>query len=95
MVSYNNSNVVQCLRQYDMFANSLNLVKTREEREGIVKQLTKLEHKIIELTNEIYEEEYQELANKECGLIEEEQSRLNMLIELINQRLSYVEKKVQ
>ena len=27
MVSYNNSNVVQCLRQYDMFANSLNLVK--------------------------------------------------------------------
>ena len=70
MVSYNNSNVVQCLRQYDMFANSLNLVKTREEKNMIIKQLTKLENKIIELTNEIYEEEYYSLANKECGLFE-------------------------
>lgn len=93
MVSYNNSNVVQCLRQYDMFANSLNLVKTREEKNMIIKQLTKLENKIIDLTNEVYEEEYYALANKECGLIEEEQTRLNMLIELINQRLSYVEKR--
>ena len=93
MVSYNNSSVVQCLRQYDMFANSLNLVKTRDEKNMIIKQLTKLENKIIDLTNEIYEEEYYALANKECGLIEEEQSRLNMLIELINQRLSYVEKR--
>ena len=93
MVSYNNSNVVQCLRQYDMFANSLNLVKTREEKNMIIKQLTKLENKIISLTNEIYEEEYYTLANEECGLIEEEQNRLNMLIDLINQRLSYVEKR--
>ena len=93
MVSYNNSNVVQCLRQYDMFANRLNLVKTREEKNLIIKQLTKLENKKIELTNEIYEEEYYSLANKECGLIEEEQKRLSMLIELINQRLSYVEKR--
>ena len=93
MVSYNNSNIVQCLRQYDMFANSLNLVKTREEKNMIIKQLTKLENKIIELTNEVYEEEYYSLANKECGLIEEEQTRLNMLIDLINQRLSYVEKR--
>ena len=93
MVSYNSSNVVQCLRQYDMFANSLNLVKTREERDMIIKQLTKLENKIIQLTNDVYEEEYYSLANKECGLIEEEQKRLNMLIELINQRLSYVEKR--
>ena len=93
MVSYNNSNVVQCLRQYGMFADSLNLVKTTDERNMIVKQLTKLEQKIIDLTNEIYTEEYYALANKECGLIEEERNRLNMLIELINQRLSYVEKR--
>ena len=93
MVSYNSSNVVQCLRQYDMFANSLNLVKTREEKDMIIKQLTKLENKIIELTNEIYEEEYYSLANKKCGLIEEEQTRLNMLVELIKQRLSYIEKR--
>ena len=76
-----------------MFSNSLNLVKTREEKNMIIKQLTKLEKKIIELTNEIYEEEYYELANKGCGLIEDEQNRLNMLVDLINQRLSYVEKR--
>ena len=93
MVNYNSSNVVQCLRQYDMFANSLGLVKTRDEKNMIIKQLTKLENKIIDLTNEIYEEEYYALANKECGLIEEEQNRLNMLIDLVNQRLSYVEKR--
>ena len=55
MVSYNNSNVVQYLRQYEMFSNSLKLVRNKEEREMIIKQLTKLEYKIIEMTNESYE----------------------------------------
>lgn len=76
-----------------MFANSLKLVKTREEKDMIVKQLTKLELKVIEQTNEIYEEEYYTLYNKECGLLEEEKKRVALLIELINQRLSYVEKR--
>jgi len=93
MISYNSSNVVQCLRQYDMFANSLNLVKVRDERTMIVNQLTKLEKKIIDLTNEIYEEEYYALANKETCLLDEERERLSLLIDLINQRLSYVEKR--
>ena len=93
MLTYNSSDVVQCLRQYDMFANSLNLIKNSEERSMIIKQLTKLEEKIIALTNEIYEEEYNALVNKECALLDEEKQRVNMLIELINQRLSYVEKR--
>ena len=93
MISYNNGDVVQCLRQYEMFANSLNLVKAKEQREMIIKQLTKLEEKIIALTNEIYEEEYETLAGRKCGLFADEKNRINMLIELINQRLSYVEKR--
>ena len=93
MVSYNNSNVVQYLRQYEMFSNSLKLVRNREEREMIIKQLTKLEYKIIEITNESYEEEYYTLANKECSLLDEEKKRVSMLIDLINQRLTYVEKR--
>ena len=93
MVSYNNSNVVQYLRQYEMFSNSLKLVRNREEREMIIKQLTKLEYKIIEMTNESYEEEYYTLANKECSLLDEEKKRVSMLIDLINQRLTYVEKR--
>ena len=93
MISYNNSDIVQCLRQYEMFANSLKLIKTIQEKEMIIKQLTKLEKKIIDLTNEVYEEEYYALANKKCGLLEEEKNRVTMLIDLINQRLSYVEKR--
>lgn len=93
MISYNSSDVIQCLRQYDMFANSLNLIKSNEERNMIVKQLTKLEEKIIDLTNDIYEEEYNALLNKECELLDEEKNRLIALVELINQRLSYVEKR--
>ncbi len=93
MISYNNSDVVQCLRQYEMFANSLNLVRNKEQRDMIIKQLTKLEEKIIALTEEIYEEEYMTLANKQCTLFADEKNRINMLIELINGRLSYVEKR--
>lgn len=93
MINYNNSNIVQCLRQYEMFANSLKLVKSKEERDMIIKQLSKLEIKIIDLTNEVYVEEYNSLAEKECGLLDEEKRRLTMLIDLINQRLSYIEKR--
>lgn len=93
MISYNNSDVVQCLRQYEMFANSLKLIKTVEEKNMVIKQLTKLENKILTLTNELYEEEYYALVDKECALLEEERNRITMLIDLINQRLSYVEKR--
>lgn len=93
MINYNSSNVVQCLRQYDMFANSLNLVKVTDERNMIINQLTKLEKKIIDLTNEIYEEEYHQLADKKTGLLDEEKARLSSLIELINQRITYIEKR--
>ena len=93
MMNYNNNDVVQCLRQYEMFANSLKLVRDNEQREMIIKQLTKLEQKIIDLTNEVYEEEYYALANKKCSLIDEEKRRITMLIDLINQRLSYIEKR--
>jgi len=76
-----------------MFANSLRLIRTAEEKNMVIKQLTKLENKILTLTNELYEEEYYALAEKECSLLEEEKNRITMLIDLINQRLSYVEKR--
>jgi len=93
MMNYQNSNVIQCLRQYDMFANSLNLVKSRDERNMIIAQLTKLEKKILELTNEVYEKEYNELVDKETYLMNEEREKIASLIDLINQRLLYIEKR--
>ncbi len=95
MISYNNSDIIQCLRQYDMFANSLKLVYSEEEKQKIIKQLNKLLEKNLNLTNEIYEEEYKNLSSKETSLLDEEKTRLTLLIELINQRISYVEKLCQ
>lgn len=92
-MNYNNNNAIQYLRQYEMFANSLKLINNKEQKSMIVKQLNKLEEKIIALTNESYEEEYTTLANKECDLLDDEKKRITMLIDLINQRLSYVEKR--
>ncbi len=93
MVNYNSSEVVQSLRQYDMFANSLRLINNDVERSMVVKQLAKLEIKIIDLTNKTYLDEYNTLKNKKCGLLDEEKDRLMSLIDLINQRVSYVEKR--
>ena len=95
MISYNNSDIIQCLRQYDMFANSLKLVYSEEEKQKIIKQLNKLLEKSLNLTNEIYEEEYIALINKDAELLDEEKTRLTLLIELINQRISYVERQCQ
>ena len=93
MVNYNSSEVVQYLRQYDMFANSLRLISNDSEKSMVIKQLAKLEIKIIDLTNKTYLEEYNALKNKKCGLLDEEKDRLMALIDLINQRVSYVEKR--
>lgn len=95
MISYNNSDIIQCLRQYDMFANSLKLVYSDEEKQKIIKQLNKLLEKSFDLTNDIYEEEYNNLVNKNTELLDEEMTRLTLLIELINQRISYVERQSQ
>lgn len=95
MISYNNSDIIQCLRQYDMFANSLKLVYSDEEKKKIINQLNKLLEKSLKLTNDIYEEEYTNLINKETELLDEEKTRLTLLVELINQRISYVERQCQ
>ncbi len=54
MIGYNNSDVLQCLRQYEMFSNSLKLIKSENEKAMIIKQLSKLEEKKIKLTNVSY-----------------------------------------
>ena len=47
MISYNNGEVVQSLRQYEMFANSLKLISSNEEKKMVTNQLNKLLAKII------------------------------------------------
>ena len=93
MVDYTNNNIIQFSRQYEMFANSLEMLTDPKDRDSICHQLDKLERKIIEGTNSIYEEEYNTLLNRDTYLFEEEKTRLTLLIDLINQRLNYVENR--
>ena len=90
-MDYTNNDIVGCLRQYEMFASSLDMISNNKDKENIYHQLDKLEEKIIRLTNEIYEEEYVTLLNRKTSLLDEEKTRITLLIDLINQRLNYIE----
>lgn len=90
MINYNSDEVLQYIRQYEMFSSSLKLIPSIDEKNAIIKQLDRLEEKIIKLTNSIYENAYYSLYNKETYLLEEEKNRLGSLIELISNRIDYV-----
>ena len=90
-MDYTNNDIVACLRQYEMFANSLDMITNPKDRDNIYHQLDRLEEKLIKLTNELYEEEYVTLLNRKTSLLDEEKTRITMLIELISQRLTYIE----
>ena len=90
MINYNSDEVLQYIRQYEMFSSSLKLIPSIDEKNAIIKQLDRLEEKIIKLTNSIYENAYYSLYNKETCLLEEERNRLGSLIELISNRMDYV-----
>ena len=90
MINYNSDEVLQYVRQYEMFSSSLKLIPSIDERNAVIKQLDRLEEKIIKLTNNIYENAYYSLFNKETYLLEEEKNRLSSLIELISNRMDYV-----
>ena len=63
-MDYTNNDIVACLRQYEMFANSLDMITNPKDRDNIYHQLDRLEEKLIKLTNELYEEEYVTLLNR-------------------------------
>ncbi len=90
MINYNSDEVLQYIRQYEMFSSSLKLISSIDEKKAIIKQLDRLEEKIIKLTNCVYENAYYSLYNKETYLLEEEKNRLGSLIELISNRMDYV-----
>ena len=64
MINYNSDEVLQYIRQYEMFSSSLKLIPSIDERNAVIKQLDRLEEKIIKLTNNIYENAYYSLFNK-------------------------------
>lgn len=90
MLNYASRQVTQLIRQYEMFVKSSNIVVNEEDKTKIYQQMNKIKEKLIEQTNIIYEEEYNKLLNTKTSLINEEKERLNKIIDLIENRILYV-----
>lgn len=93
MLEYASRQVTQLIRQYEMFLKSLNILTNDLDKDKIFVQMTKIEEKILEETNSIYEEKYMLLLGSSTYLINEEKERLLCLIKLIEDRINYIKER--
>ena len=93
MLEYTSRQVTQLIRQYEMFLKSLNILTSDFDKDKIYIQMNKIEEKILEETNTIYEEEYMLLLGSTTYLVNEEKERLLCLIKLIEDRIKYVKER--
>ena len=94
MVEYANETVIKALKQYDMLLKSLKFTTDLNQRQDISYQMTKLVQKVLDITKVIYENKYMKVLNKSTFLMDEEKNRLLELINLINERRTYVNNQV-
>ena len=92
MLEYTNRSIIKLQKQYNMLLSSLNYC-TDDEKKDFIEELNKIEEKILNATDEVYIEEYDRLANKETYLLEEELSRLEKLVSLIEERQVYIKER--
>ena len=90
MIEYVNDSVIKLLKQYDMLAKSLKYINDITQRNDISDQMTKIIKQVLVITNSIYEKKYSQLLNRKVYLIDDEKNRLLELINLINERVVYV-----
>ena len=77
-----------------MFSKSLNFTTDLKQKNDICYQMTKIIQNVLEKTNTIYEEKYSNIAKRSVYLMDEEKTRLLELINLINERRTYVNKQI-
>ena len=94
MIEYANESVIKLLKQYDMLSKSLKYIKSQEERRDIYYQMTRIIQDVIEITNNSYEIKYLKVEKRTAYLMDEEKSRLLELINLINERRTYVNNQI-
>lgn len=93
MLEYTSRQITQLTRQYDMFLKSLSIMTSEMDKDKIYLQMNKIEEKVLEETNSIYEEEYMILLGTSTYLVQEEKERLLSLIKLIEDRVDYVKER--
>lgn len=94
MIEYASESVIKLLKQYDMLSKSLKYTTNREEKTDICYQMTKIIQDVIEITNNSYEIKYLKIEKKAAYLMDEEKTRLLELINLINERRTYVNNQI-
>lgn len=94
MIEYASESVIKLLKQYDMLSKSLKYTTIGEERTDICYQMTRIIQDVIEITNNSYEIKYLKVEKRTAYLMDEEKSRLLELINLINERRTYVNNQI-
>ena len=94
MVEYANELVIKLLKQYDMLAKSLKYINDVSQKNDICNQMTKIISQVLDITNSIYEEKYRQIERRNVFLMDDEKNRLQELINLINERMVYVNNQI-
>ena len=94
MIEYANESTVKFLKQYDMLSKSLNFTTDSDQRQEISYQMTKIIQNILDSTNTIYEKKYKKIVNRSTFLMNEEKNRLLELINLINERKTFINNQI-
>lgn len=94
MIEYANESVIKALKQYNMLSKSLKFTTDLKQKQEICYQMTLMIEKVLDKTNKIYEEKYQKIVSRTTYLMDEEKNRLLELINLINERRTYVNNQI-
>ena len=94
MIEYANESVIKLLKQYDMFSKSLSFTTDLKQKNDICYEMTKIIQSVLEITNSIYEEKYKIVEKRSVYLMDEEKTRLLELINLVNERRTYVNNQI-
>ncbi len=79
------------VKQYKMFQKALNFIDNNNDKEDICSEMDKLEFKILNLTNILYEEELKKIQREKTTFLKEERLKLQRLVDLISSRINYVD----
>ena len=94
MIEYANDLVIKALKQYNMLSKSLELTRDLEQKDDICYQMTRIIKNVLDITNNIYEDKYKKILNRTTYLMDEEKNKLLELINLINERRTYVNNQI-
>ena len=95
MIEYASDSATKLMKQYEMLSKSLKFTRDFSQRDEISYQMSKILQSYIEITNISYKEKYMKVVNKSVYLMDEEKSRLLELINLINERRTYVNNQIE